>query len=348
MKDFSRGLLIVANAGSGKTYRLVTRCLELLARGEAPEKILALTFTRKAAAEFLQKLFGRLSIAAADPAALAQLRTEVGLPDLDAARCTEWLRQLTAALPKLSMGTMDGFFGRILRSFPLELGLGREPRLLDEAAMEEHRRLAVDRLFSAAAENTEGLDQIVELLRRESRNRSDRSVFDTMESAARSLQQTFLDTPLDVAWGDAARIWPDGAGILAAGGVGDAVRELQAEIAATHSQLGAKARAQWNKLFELALAHRPPRRMDEDLDKFLKDKLAGGSTDNKTGELYVPVGNKAEDRLYLRGRLTELRENLRGALVKLEVEARLESTRALHALLARYEDVYDNAVRETG
>ncbi|MFM8230725.1 MAG: UvrD-helicase domain-containing protein, partial [Chthoniobacterales bacterium] len=326
----------------------VTRCLELLARGEAPEKILALTFTRKAAAEFLQKLFGRLSIAAADPAALAQLRTEVGMPDLDAARCTEWLRQLTAALPKLSMGTMDGFFGRIFRSFPLELGLGREPCLLDEAAMVEHRRSAVDHLFSAAAENTVGLDQIVELLRRESRNRSDRSVFDTMESAARSLQQTFLETPVGIVWGDAARIWPDGVGILGAGGVEDAVRELQAEIAATHSQLGAKARAQWNKWFELALAHRPPRRMDEDLDKFLKDKLAGGSTDNKTGELYVPVGNKAEDRLYLRGRLPELRENLRRALVKLEVQARLESTRALHALLARYEQVYDSAVRETG
>ncbi|MFM8810396.1 MAG: UvrD-helicase domain-containing protein, partial [Chthoniobacterales bacterium] len=84
------------------------------------------------------------------------------------------------------------------------------------------------------------------------------------------------------------------------------------------------------------------------MDKFLKDKLAGSSTDNKTGELYVPVGNKVEDRLYLRGRLPELRENLRRALVKMEVEARLESTRALHALLARYEQVYDSAVRETG
>jgi len=348
MKDFSRVLLIVANAGSGKTYRLVTRCLELLARGEAPDRILALTFTRKAAAEFLQKLFGRLSAAASDPAALARLRTEVGLPDLDSERCIAWLRHLTAALPRLSMGTMDGFFGRILRSFPFELGLGREPRLLDEAAMEEHRRLAVDRLFAAAAENSEGLDQIVELLRRESRNRSDRSVFDTMESAARSLQQTFMETPPDMAWGDTTRIWPDGSGVLAAGTVEEAARELQDEIAATQPQIGSKARAQWEAWFELARAHRPPRRMDPELDKFLQTKLAGGSADAQTGELYVPVGNKREDRLYLRGRLPELRENLRRALVKLEVEARLESTRALHALLARYEKVYDIAVRETG
>ena len=32
MKDLPRVLLIVANAGSGKTYRLVTRCLELIAQ----------------------------------------------------------------------------------------------------------------------------------------------------------------------------------------------------------------------------------------------------------------------------------------------------------------------------
>ena len=41
MKDFDRLLLIVANAGSGKTHRLVTRCLELMARGQPPEKIIA-------------------------------------------------------------------------------------------------------------------------------------------------------------------------------------------------------------------------------------------------------------------------------------------------------------------
>ena len=216
MKDLSRVLLIVANAGSGKTYRLVTRCLELLARGEAPDRILALTFTRKAAAEFLQKLFGRLAEAARDPAALARLRGELDDPELTADQCTQWLRHLTAALPRLSMGTMDGFFGRIVRSFPFELGLGREFRLLDEAGLEEHRQLALEHFFAAAAETQGGLDQLVELLRQESRNRSDRSVFGTIESAARGLQQCFLETPPGVAWGDPDLIWPDGTGILSA------------------------------------------------------------------------------------------------------------------------------------
>ena len=348
MKDLARVLLIVANAGSGKTYRLVTRCLELIARGEAPDRILALTFTRKAAAEFLQKLFGRLADAARDPAELSKLRQEIGDPDLTADQCTQWLRHLTTALPRLSMGTMDGFFGRIVRAFPFELGLGREFRLLDEAGLEEHRRLALDRLFAAAANAKGGLDQLVELLRQESRHRSNRSVLDTIESAAQSLQQSYLDTPPGIAWGDADRIWPDGKGIIAAASVQDAVRALQSEIAATHPDLGTKAKAQWSAWFDLALAHCPPRRMSEELEKFLSEKLAGSSEDKKTGEAYVPVGGKTDDRLYLRGHLPALRENLRRALVKLEIEAKLDSSRALHTLLARYESVYDATVRETG
>ncbi len=347
MKDFSRVLLIVANAGSGKTYRLVTRCLELLARGQSPEKILALTFTRKAAAEFLQNLFGRLSGAIRDPRALDSLRGELGTENLTSARCLEWLRLLTTSLPRLSMGTMDGYFGRVVRAFPFELGLGREFRLLDDAGLEEQRRLALDRFFTVAAGADGGLDQLVELLRQQSRNRSDRSVHSTIESAARSLQQSYLDTPADVKWGDPDTIWP-GAGILDAGPVEDAVRALREGIAATNPDLGPNARARWDMWLALAEAHRPPRRMDGELEKFVSEKLVKTSADKTTGESYVPVGNAKVDRLYLRGDLPHLRENLWRALVKMEIEAKLASSRALHTLLARYESVYDAAVRETG
>jgi ATP-dependent helicase/nuclease subunit A len=348
MKDFERLLLIVANAGSGKTHRLVSRCLELLARGQPPEKILALTFTRKAAAEFLEKLFDRLAGAALEPQKMADLRAALGQPEITREDCLAWLRRLVAVLPRLSMGTMDQFFGRIARAFPFELGLGREFQVMNEAAQDEGRRRALDEFFRGAVETPHGLAQFVELLRQQSRNKSGQSVLRTIERVAASLHDGYLDSPKGMVWGDVAAIWPQGSAVLSAAPVAVAAADFWEEAKAANPGLGDEARAQWEVWLELACAHRPPRRMDEALEKFATEKLVKTTVDNKSGEPYVPVGRKGENRLYLRGRLPALRAALHLSLVKLEVEAKLAESRALHAIVKRYEDVYHAAVRETG
>src|ERR671939_1322282 len=48
-------LLIIAGAGTGKTRTLVHRVAHLIDRGVAPERILLLTFTRRAAQEMLSR-----------------------------------------------------------------------------------------------------------------------------------------------------------------------------------------------------------------------------------------------------------------------------------------------------
>ncbi len=53
-----RSLLVVAGAGSGKTKTLVCRVAHLLKRGVPPERILLLTFTRRAAREMLRRAEG--------------------------------------------------------------------------------------------------------------------------------------------------------------------------------------------------------------------------------------------------------------------------------------------------
>ena len=52
--------MIRASAGSGKTFQLANRFLALMMLGESPEKIIALTFTRKAAGEFTGRIMTRL------------------------------------------------------------------------------------------------------------------------------------------------------------------------------------------------------------------------------------------------------------------------------------------------
>ena len=59
-------LLVVAGAGTGKTTTLAHRVAQLIARGVPPERILLLTFARRAAAELLRRVDGLLGRAAAE------------------------------------------------------------------------------------------------------------------------------------------------------------------------------------------------------------------------------------------------------------------------------------------
>src|SRR6185295_6368942 len=59
--DPSASAWVSANAGTGKTHVLTMRVLRLLLGGTLPERILALTYTKAAAAEMSKRVFARLA-----------------------------------------------------------------------------------------------------------------------------------------------------------------------------------------------------------------------------------------------------------------------------------------------
>ena len=113
-------LLIRASAGSGKTYQLGNRVIGRVAQGVEPEKIVALTFTRKAAGEFADSVLGKLADAVVDADKARDLSRDLG----GAAHDFEpVLRTIVRALPKFTLTTIDSFFTRVVRGFQYDLGL---------------------------------------------------------------------------------------------------------------------------------------------------------------------------------------------------------------------------------
>ncbi len=337
--------MLIANAGSGKTFRLTVRTITLLALGVEPGKIAALTFTRKAAGEFLAAVFLRLARAASDPAALIALQLDTKIPTLSHASCSEMLEKLTTQMHRLCMGTIDSLFGRIARSFPLETGLSGDFSVLGDASRQSACRETLAAVFRAQGEDEERFATFLDLVRQQSRKESELGVFRTLLTSVQELHETFLATPEGVVWGDEKHIWPSGSEILNAPSLPAAADALWQAIISTHPNLHADAAL----FFEATLSEvrhlQPGQPWSKGVVDLVEKKC---STDKSSNEEYFPVGRKAGSRVYLNTTVCAAKLDLTRALYRVKLQELLRRSRALHSVLAAFESSYSQMVRSQG
>ncbi len=123
--DVTRSFIVQAPAGSGKTELLTRRYLALLATVQAPESVLAITFTRKAAAEMRHRILGALRAASdggSGPDGLHLRTLELARHALAVDRRFGW--DLLGNPGRLRIQTIDSLNMGLARRLPVLSGLG--------------------------------------------------------------------------------------------------------------------------------------------------------------------------------------------------------------------------------
>lgn len=132
--DPDRSFIVQAPAGSGKTGLITQRFLVLLARVELPEEIVAITFTRKAAAEMRQRLLQALHLAtqplAEDADDYLRQTWTLARAALDRDQAQGW--QLLQNPARLRIQTIDSLCAALTRQLPILSKFGAQPAISDD------------------------------------------------------------------------------------------------------------------------------------------------------------------------------------------------------------------------
>ena len=186
---------ILASAGSGKTYQLTNRYLQILARGAAPHSILASTFTRAAAGEIRDRILRTLAESSDSDDKRLELTRRLQRPGMSRQFVLDMLTALAHNLHRLQIRTLDSFFGTIVRCFSLELGLPADARIIDEDEAFRLRRAAIQRMLEEGDEAA-----IIELLASLTEGSSERAVTDTIDNTVSALYDLYREARYTDAW----------------------------------------------------------------------------------------------------------------------------------------------------
>lgn len=350
MSSFQPFQAISALAGSGKTYTLTSRYIALLAQNFPPERIMAITFTRKAAGEIFDRIVQRLAGAALSEDSRRELEAalRVQLDDksyvLASADAARWLMKMVSAMNDLRIGTMDSFFGALVKAFAFELGLPPRQELLEGASLEAAREEALDHAFDLLNRDDEGRSAFREAFKLATSDKA-RQVRRAIHEMVEHDHKVYVEEPSEAAWGHRERIWTKDAPWWLDAPANPAVLEDRLDaFMARHVEGGGHAasyKEAWRKMagalkagkWDEALGNTLPKRLLEGID----DLSRGALTFTFSRKDYTLAGRDAEDVCVLLS-----------AVAKGLIERMLDETRGRWRLLDAYDRSFHAEMRQRG
>ncbi len=170
----SRGKVIVsASAGSGKTFVMIRKLVNAVVGGADLDDILAVTFTKKAAAQLKEKLRAAL------------IKQVEGADDATAARLKVQLSKISSA----NISTIHSFCARLLRTYFYALGIDGGFDIIsdDDSVAKTLKSRAMDELFERLyEENDADFKTVLNCLMRKRNDLSVKRLIDSAYSSVRS------------------------------------------------------------------------------------------------------------------------------------------------------------------
>lgn len=257
------GTLIDASAGTGKTYQLANRFISLLALGVPATQMIALTFTRKAAGEFMARIIRELAQAASSPEKAEAMRQRINstLSGRDAQDdsgraplCPE--KQLTQAettpaffqeklvemlknISALNLSTLDSFFNKVISAHSVELGLG-SLSLLSTEELEQAQFQALLSLLSHIRSNADYIDAFMTLFQEVSDEKMG-SMMETLQQQVNTFLSLYRNNPDQQLWGNGAAFNLPDAGAPFEKSTDELIKEHEDEINALSLEKGCNA-----------------------------------------------------------------------------------------------------------
>jgi len=342
---FPEHVAIAASAGSGKTFQLAHRYIRLLLNGVSPDRICALTFSRKAAQEIFDEIIKYLVIAARSDRDAREMSKRLGNPSQCVVEYLEALRAVVSHLNRLHVGTLDSFMISAVRAFPSELGVNMDFKVMDEggAVAQDVRRTVMASIFNPETIPSNVQREFFEAFKQATFGREEKDVDNSLDRFVEEYRLHYRSIAEESVWGGVTAIWPSTPHwTLQVPDISETVAKLNEVLAET--EMPDKVRARWSALMSAAAGFNERATWPKDADRSFKNLIAVVD-DIRKGHATFAIDGKKQDLDQI---LCALVLKVLEYIVTIQLRIALESTRGIYRVLAQYESVYDAWTRRSG